>query len=214
MNRSKNIGTLLTRCFWKNEWCLVNLDSDQHRRKVGKLWLSSSPSQCFHKRKEETSRHDAPAPVAPVCVPTVLSISTPSLSPCPRGGTVRPDVGSPRPHAVQLQILGEGRPWDGSSDQPHTLPRTASITRLRAFRSLWAGRRERAAPLLLLGWQGRVYTDGRVTETTEQIPATNPFHTSEKKRKEWQRRAKANRPCTTRSCGLESSAVPAPFTRI
>jgi hypothetical protein len=50
--------------------------------------------------------------------------------------------------------------------------------------------------VLLKHWIGRVkfMQMEELAETTEQIPATNPFHTSEKReRKEWQRRAKANR---------------------
>lgn len=149
----------------------------------------------------------------------VNTLLAPPPLPWSREGTVKSRVGLTLPSScLATSPKGRASPWEGSTAEPHALQHTASITHLQAFKvplrtfaSLGASWRESAAGPL--GWVGRAefIQMGELVETTEQIPATNPFHTSEKKRKEWQRPAKANRLWQTWSCGLEFSAVPILF---
>lgn len=113
---------------------------------------------------------------------------------------------------------GKAGPWEGNSwashppsHSQHPICKPSKCHLMGPPRPLNQMKRKHAR---LLGWQSWVYTDGRVSRDHRTNTSNQPISHFWKKRKEWQRRAKANRLWKTWRCGLEFSAVPILFALI
>ena len=109
-------------------------------------------------------------------------------------GTVQLRLGfTLSPCCLATSPRGRAGPWEGSTVKPHTLNPRARLTHLQAFRAPLNRAFEPAEEKVLLNCSaGRAefIQMGELAETTEQIPATNPFPTSEKRERNGRGRPK------------------------